>query len=379
MKRVGNLWGQLTSWQNLYEAAIDASVGKRRRPDVARYLGGLENNVTALRRQLQAGDWHPGSYRHFEITEPKPRLISAAPFRDRVVHHALVRILEPVFEKRFSHHSYACRKGLGTHKAVAQAFDACQRHEWVLQCDIRKFFASIDHEILLGQLARVIKCEPTLALAARIIGDPGALPDSGGSEGPEWFPGDILFTPADRRKGLPLGNQTSQFFANVYLDRIDQFAYRQLGAPQYVRYVDDFLVFGHDKGELWQARERLIEQAATLRLRLHPRKTRAHKTAGGITFLGWRMDCTHKRVCSENVVSTRRRLRHYTAAFHHGKMDFAEVRNRVCSWLGHASHGDTVRLRQRVLDSVKLVGAVRIRNSRRVLEQQFKERASIES
>ena len=213
MKRAGNLWSQVVCWDNLLDSALLAARGKKNRPDVARFLFQLEPNVCELQRELEAGAYRPGGYRSFWIHDPKARLISAAPFRDRVVHHALTRVLETVFEPRFMPNSFASRKGFGQHKALSKARVAVGRYRFVLKCDIRKYFPSIDHLILKDLLARVIKCKRTLNLAARIVDGSNAQEDV-----LAWFPGDDLFTPLERRRGLPIGNQTSQFFANVYLN-----------------------------------------------------------------------------------------------------------------------------------------------------------------
>src|SRR4051812_35682177 len=169
MKRAGNLWRQLTSWENLLGSALAAARGKRQRPDVARFLFDLEPNVCALQRELQSGQWAPGDYRTFWIRDPKARMISAAPFRDRVVHHALTRVLDTVFEPRFTSSSFASRTGFGQHKALDKARAGCGRYRYVLKCDIRKYFPSMDHQILKQLLERAIKCKPTLHLIAAII------------------------------------------------------------------------------------------------------------------------------------------------------------------------------------------------------------------
>ena len=206
MKRVGNLWPALTSFANLLAAAESAAAGKRKRPDVATFLLNLEPELLRLQRELLNGSYQPGPYRTFQILDPKPRRISAAPFRDRVVHHALTRVLEPIFERRFSNNSFACRTGRGTHRALEAARKGARKYSLVLKLDVRKYFASIDHQILNAQLSRAIKCRPTLDLAARIVA--GSNPQE---EVVQYFPGDDLFTPFERRRGLPLGNQTSQF------------------------------------------------------------------------------------------------------------------------------------------------------------------------
>ena len=156
MRRVGGVWPRIVCWQNLLDAALAAARGKRKRPDVARFMANLETNVCAIQRELESGNYQPGGYRTFWIRDPKPRQISAAPFRDRVVHHALTQVLEPVFEPRFTAYSFASRKGFGQHRALQLARNAVRKYRYVLKCDIRKYFPSIDHAILKDLLARVV-------------------------------------------------------------------------------------------------------------------------------------------------------------------------------------------------------------------------------
>ncbi|MBM3727546.1 MAG: RNA-dependent DNA polymerase [Acidobacteria bacterium] len=377
MKRVGNLWSEVTSWANLLASAHAAARGKRTRPDVARFLANLEPNLCQLKRELLDGSYQPGEYRTFEIRDPKPRMISAAPFRDRVVHHALTRVLEPVFERRFTANSFASRKGFGQHAALRRAKAACARYKYVLKCDIRKYFPSIDHQILKEQLARVVKCKPTLALAGRIIDASNPQEESS-----VYFPGDDLFTPLERRRGLPIGNQTSQFFANVYLNALDHFVLRELRPALYLRYVDDFVLFGDCRDFLNAMLRRIEEFLDGLRLRPHPRKSRVYRCADGLTFLGWRLFPGRTRLKRANVVRMRRRLHEIRAKFHEGALDFAQVRQRVQSWLGHARHGDTLALRRAIFTEFILNGAERGRRlaAGRFLEQhqQRQERPGLE-
>jgi len=344
MKRAGGLWPQVVSFQNLLGAAKAAARGKRNRPDVAFFLLNLEPELVRLQRELESGDYRPAGYRTFLVHEPKQRLISAAAFRDRVVHHALTRVLQPIFEKRFVANSFACRKAMGTHRALASAWRACCCYAHVLKCDVQKYFASIDHSILKELLARAVKCRRTLELAARIID--GSNPQE---ETNLYFPGDDLFTPFERRRGLPLGNQTSQFFANVYLNPLDHFVLRELRPAHYVRYVDDFLLFGDDKGQLRQMRARLDDFLSTLRLGVHARKSRVYRTQDGVTFLGWRVFPERLRLVRTNVVRWRRRMKAMCRAYRAGKMQLTEVTVRVRAWIAHAKHGNTWRLRTRLL------------------------------
>jgi retron-type reverse transcriptase len=344
MKRAGNLWGELVSFPNLLRAAGRAAAGKRTRPDVAAFLMDLEPQIVALRKELENGTYAPGPYRCFAMADPKPRLISAAPFRDRVVHHALTQVLEPVFEKRFSSDSFACRKGMGTHRALERAQAGARRYRYVLKCDVRKYFPSIDHEVLKELLARAVKCRPTLRLAGCIIDASNPQEDAAA-----YYPGDDLFTPWERRRGLPLGNQTSQFFANVYLDPLDQAVNRQLRPPVYARYVDDFVLFGDSKEVLAGARRCIEDELCRLRLSMHPGKSRVYRTAEGFTFLGWRIFPEHTRLVRGNVIRFRRRLRGLAAEFACGAIGWEEVQLRVRAWIAHAAHGDTWGLRHEVL------------------------------
>lgn len=281
--------------------------------------------------------------RTFTIQEPKPRRISAAPFRDRVAHHALTRAIEPVFERRFSPRSFACRKGLGLHKALDLASRAARECRFVLKCDVRKFFASMDHAIVKDLLARAIKCAPTLSLAATIID--GSNPQE---EVWEYFPGDDLFSPGERRRGLPLGNQTSQFFANVYLNPLDQFIERTLQPAFYARYVDDFVLFGHGKKNLNEMRLAIGDFLCGLRLKIHRSKSRVYTTAEGFTFLGWRIFPDRRRLVRTNVVAFRRRLRGMQEDFQTGQAGWKEITRRVQAWVAHAAHGNTWRLREQI-------------------------------
>jgi retron-type reverse transcriptase len=236
MKRYGNLWPQITDFTNLIEAARKAQRGKRFQENVLAFNYNIETNLLELQEELIAKAYRPGPYKTFQIVEPKKRMISAAPYRDRVVHHALCNVIAPIFERTFTPDSYANRKGYGTHRALRKFVKYARTSRYVLQCDIRKYFPSIDHEILKTIIRRKIKCRETLWLIETII-------DASNEQEPvhHFFPGDDLFTPYERRRGLPIGNLTSQFFANVYLNGFDHFVREELKARRYIRYVDDFV------------------------------------------------------------------------------------------------------------------------------------------
>ena len=215
-RRVDDLFSGIASFAALEAAAQRAARGKWRKPGVAAFLARLEREVLRLERELLSGVWRPGRYVEIAVRDPKPRTVSAAPFRDRVVHHALCAAIEPLFERGFVFDSYANRRGKGTHRAVGRYERFRSRFAAVLRCDIFRYFPAIDHEILKADLRRRIRCQRTLRLVDAII-------DGSNPQEPvdRYYPGDDLFTPFERRRGLPIGNLTSQPFANVYLDRLD--------------------------------------------------------------------------------------------------------------------------------------------------------------
>ncbi len=234
----------------------------------------------------------------------KPRLISAAPYRDRVVHHALTGILEPICERSFLADSFACRKGKGTHAAMRRCQQFARRHRWAYKADVRKFFPSIDHAILKGLIRRKIKDPHVLWLTDLLIDHSNPQ-----EEVYFLFPGDDFFAPAEHRRGLPLGNQTSQFFANVYLDPLDHFVKERLRLPGYIRYVDDFVCFADDKRLLQNARRQIADFLATLRLKVHATKDAIFPVRQGIRFVGYRVWGSHVKLVPANVYRFRRRLR----------------------------------------------------------------------
>jgi RNA-directed DNA polymerase len=317
--------------------------GKRKWPTVAAFEVDLEQNLWALHEELRDKTYQPGPYRHFMIREPKSRRISAAPFRDRVVHHALMQVTWPIFEARMIYDSYACRIGKGTHKAIDRCQHFCRAHPYVLQCDVVQFFPSVDHEILRAQLARYIACPDTLWLINRILaGGADVLRDHYDMV---YFPGDDLLAAA-RPRGLPIGNLTSQNWANVYLDDLDQFVKHTLRCRAYLRYCDDFLLFADDKATLWRWRAEIVARLAALRLTLHEARAQVFPVKGGIPWLGFRVFPTHRRLKRRNVKAFGRRLRALQRAYRDRKITLEEIQPSVRAWIAHAQHGNTYRLRR---------------------------------
>ena len=344
MKRAGGLWPEVASFEGLLRAAYRALRGKRGRPDEAEFFRDLEANLLALRDELEGGAYRPGAYRTFEVREPKRRMISVAPFRDRVVHHALVAAVEPVFEPRFIHDSYACRAGKGQHRALARFVAWGRTTRYVLVGDVARFFPSVDHAILKGLLARAVKDERVLALCATVIdasnpqGGPGFL-----------FPGDDLFTPFARRRGLPIGNLTSQFFANVVLDALDHFVKERLRARRYVRYCDDFAIFGDEREALGDARAAIEQWLWGLRLRLNQRRSRVRRLREGVEFLGFVVRPDRLRVRRTTVARLRRRLGRLSQSVASGNIDLARAGASIRASVAHLRQGGCASLARTLL------------------------------
>lgn len=345
MKRYGNLWPQIIDFENLLMASRQAQKGKRFRANVLDFNYRLELELLQLQTELTNLTYRPGAYRTFRIQDPKPRMISAAPYRDRVVHHALCNVIVPLLDRTLIHYTYANRLGYGTHRALKKFTEWSRQYRYCLQCDIQKYFPSIDHEILKSLIRRKIKCPETLWLIDTII-------DASNQQIPviEHFPGDDLLTPVQRRRGLPIGNLTSQFFANLYLSSFDHFAKRQLKLKHYLRYVDDFAAFSNDRQELAEARQAMERYLEMLRLKMHPVKSQLFETWHGANFVGFRVLPDRIRVRNDNVRRARRRLKELQRQYELGEIDLEPLVQRLQSWEAHLKHGDTYRLRRKVFD-----------------------------
>ncbi len=342
-RRHDGLFDRIANFQALRAAAQRAVRGKRKKPGAASFFANLEGELLALERQLRDGKYRPGRYVAFEIVDPKKRIVSAAPFRDRVVHHALCAVAEPIFEAGFIDHSFANRIGKGSHRAIDAYEDYRDRHAHVLRCDIYRYFPAIDHAILKADLRRRIICPRTLALLDLIV-------DGSNAQEPVelYFDGDDLFAPFGRRRGLPIGNLTSQFFANLYLDGFDHFATEVLRAP-YVRYVDDFALFHNDPVVLEAWRSRIERYLVGRRLKLHPSKTMILPCAEPSQFLGLELHPDgRRRLPEDNVRRFRNRLRGLRDQWRTGTIGFEDVDARIRAWIAHAEHADTWRLRHAI-------------------------------
>lgn len=337
----------LCRWPNLVAAWRRAAAGKRSAPSVAAFEYRAEEHLHALREELLAGCYRPGAYAHFHVHDPKSRKISAAPFRDRVVHHALCAVIEPRFERHFIADSYANRVGKGTHRALDRLQAFARRYRYVLRADIVQHFAAIDHAILLDVLGRRIPEPDVMALVASIVasGD-GVLADQYRLV---LFEGDDLLA-ACRPRGLPIGNLTSQFWSNCYLHPFDLFVKRELGCRAYLRYVDDVALFSDDKRELWAWKRAVVERLARLRLTIHATRAQVSPVSCGIPWLGFVIYPTHRLVKARKVRTATRRLRSRLADYHAGRVSFAELEASLGGWIAHVAHADSWGLRHHMLE-----------------------------
>jgi retron-type reverse transcriptase len=347
MKRHGNLFSQIISFENLYLASRKARKGKKFKDYVIAFEQNIEEELFKLQSELASKTYMPGAYREFTIYERKERKISAAPYRDRVVHHALCNIVEPVFEKSFIFDSYACRKGKGTHKAVDRFTGFCRKNKYVFKTDIKKYFPSIDREILFEKIRRKIKCRDTLWLIKTIIDGSNRQ-----EEVNDYFSGDGLFTPHERKKGIPIGNLTSQFFANIYLDGLDHFIKERLKCRYYIRYVDDLTVFDSDKKRLWDIKAQIEEFLEKDRLKLHPDKTFVAPAHIGVDHLGYRIFTTHRLLRKDNSLRFAQKFKMLMRLFRQRQIPFEKLNSSVQSWLGHAKHADSWGLREKIFESL---------------------------
>ena len=338
----------ITSWDNLWLANRKAARGKRRRTSAAAFEQQIADRLLVLQRDLRMKSYRPGSYCHFYIHEPKRRKISAAPFRDRVVHHALCNLIEPIFESRFIAHSYANRIGKGTHRALDRLQRLARRYRYVLRADVVQHFPSLDHAILRAKLEPVIDDEEVLWLVDVIL---ASGVDALASEyAMVYFPGDDLLA-ACRPRGLPIGNLSSQFWSNVYLNDFDWFVQRELGCGEYLRYVDDFALFSDSKAKLYAWKKAIMARLADERLTIHQAQAQVLPTRCGIPWLGFVVYPTHRLLKRRNAVKFTRRLEANLDAYQAGQISFAELDASVQGWINHVRYADTWGLRDHIFET----------------------------
>lgn len=325
----------IISFENLLTSWREFLSGKRGRRDVAEFSLNLMDNIRALHQDLLHEKYFHQGYTAFKICDPKPRDIHKASVRDRLLHHALYRALYPYFDQKFIYDSYSCRNNKGTHRAINRfreyGYKVSRNHmrtAWVLKCDIKKFFANIDHTILLDILQDEIE---DVAITRLLKGVIGSFQTSGMD-----------------KVGLPLGNLTSQLLVNIYMNELDQFVKRKLKIKHYIRYADDFVILHKDKSYLITLIPQISSFLETrLALSLNTKKLFIKTLASGVDFLGW-VHFPHHRVLR---TSTKKRM--------FAKLSKLPKDGTVTSYLGLLSHGNTYKLKQQVLKKVARISSTR--------------------
>jgi len=336
MKTYKILYNQICTFENIHLAYLKARKGKRYRPDVLLFNANLEDNLTDIHNDLVNLTFIPSHYRKITIHEPKTRDIRIVPFRDRVIHHSIHNIINPIFDRGFIYDSYACRQGKGLHKAVDRlnAFMKKANTEYTLWGDVTKYFDNIDHQILSRELNHKIGDIPTLEILRRIIGSHN-LSDSN-KDG----------------RGIPIGNLTSQLFANIFGNILDSFVKNKLRVKYYLRYMDNFVILGHNKQILTRLLAQINEFMGTIKLQLNP-KTRIFPSKLGIPFLGFMVFKDHKLVVSQNVKRGRKRVKNLIKLGKEGRISREYFIDSLRSWFAFLEKADTYRLRQKIVAEIK--------------------------
>ncbi|MEI6238567.1 MAG: reverse transcriptase/maturase family protein [bacterium] len=314
----------IISLKNIHEAWREFVAGKKYKKDVAEFQLNLSNNIYRLHNDLKGKTYVHGSYEAFSVNDPKPRSIHKATVRDRLLHHAVYRQLYPYFEGKFIFDSYSCRDIKGTHRALNRLRQFARKvsknnHRtcWVLKCDVRKFFASIDHSILMNILRRHISNSDIIWLIERVVNS---------------------FYSTAQGKGLPLGNLTSQLLVNVYLNELDQYVKHTLKHRFYIRFADDFIIFHNNRVVLTETLQKISEfLEKNLKLSLHPNKISIETISSGVDFLGWVHFFSHRVLRTSTKKRMFRKLKNSEGKF-----------ETVQSYLGMISHGNCEKLKERI-------------------------------
>lgn len=350
MKRYGNLYEKIYSFENLHQAYLSARKGKRFRDDVLEFTYNLEENLYIIQNELIWKTYQVGRYRKFFVYKPKKRLIMAAPFKDRVVQWAVYRVLNPLFDKSYTTHSYACRKDKGAHAAADQMqswlrlTDRKPQKWFYLKMDIAKYFYRVDHVIMQSIMGRKIKDKDVLWLLDKFLNEAGVafgLPlGVEVDDCPVWM---RLFD-----KGMPIGDLLSQFRANVYMNILDQYCKQDLQIKYYIRYMDDFIILHYDKKYL-QTIKQEIENFLDAELKLQTNsKTCIRPTHDGVGFVGFRIFATHRKLKKKTALRMRKRLEYLQGAYMYGEIDFETVNATAQSYLGLLKHCDSYSLRKKI-------------------------------
>jgi RNA-directed DNA polymerase len=326
MKRTGHLFCDVCSFAALTTAALRAARGKKTKHRVVLFLQDLEHEAIQLEKELLTKSYQPRPYRTFKIYEPKERMICAADFRDRVVHHAVCRVMEPIFERSLVYDTYACRRNKGPLLAVKRAQEYCRRRIYFMKLDVQKFFDSVDHSALKSQLRRKVKDAGLLWLLDVFIDHPV----------PWTQPG----------KGVPIGNLTSQHFANFYLSGLDHFVKERLRIEGYVRYMDDLVLWADEKDTLWDAAARIEAYLETkLFLKVKPGALCVAPVSQGLPFLGFRIFPGVIRIARPGWRRFRRKVQSRNNGLAKRAIDSEQWTRSMASLLGYMQQADTRNLR----------------------------------
>lgn len=325
MQRIGGLKEKFLYFENLYTAYKKAYLVTKNYSSY-RFAFHVEEELFVLQKELSEGTYIPRDYFYFTIQDPKERIISVAQFRDRVVHHALVNILEPIYEKRFIFDSYATRKEKGTHKAIERAQNFLSKNHWYLKMDIRKYFDSINHKALNTAIQRKIKDHYILDLCSKIIAKGG-----------------------NGIKGVPIGNLTSQFFANIYLDIFDHYIKDQRSIKYYVRYMDDFCIFSNDKNLLKALYKEIVAFLDDkLNLDIKDTATLINTSLHGMPFLGVRIFPKMVRLKKENFKRSFNKLKTREWEYDKGLIDYNRYTSSMQSLITHMNYYGNNLLQRRL-------------------------------
>ncbi|MBI4163260.1 MAG: hypothetical protein HY512_00225 [Candidatus Aenigmarchaeota archaeon] len=345
---VHNLYKEICSFRNLEFAFKKARKGKRNKKSVQDFEFDLERNLLQLKHELETVTYKPRSLKQFVIRDPKTRLISASDFRDRVVYHALCNIIQPIFEKTFIYDSHANQIRKGSSKAI-ERFDVFKRKVtengrlvnkpldnnmvigYVLKADIKHFFDTVDHQVLMMCIKRKIKDEKVIELIQKILDN----------------------HTTETGKGMPIGNLTSQFFANLYLNELDYFVKHELKAKFYIRYVDDFVLLDRSKEELERTKIQINKFLKTISLELHTEKSQIYPLRAGTKFLGFRIFYYHKLLTKRNIRKMEYRLTEFEKLSKEGKASRDDIQRSLVSWFGYAKQANTYKMRQPFLKIIK--------------------------
>jgi len=349
-----SLYEQIYQMDNLYLASKNAMKGKKSKSAVAKFWFYEDEKLAHIHELLKSRKYKFGRYTEFTINDNSVmRKISAAPFVDRVVHHAIMNVLEPLFEKSYIYDTYANRKGKGTLAALKRAKYYANKYKYVLQIDIKKYFPSIDHEILTAMLYPKVQCSETMLMLVGLIENSNMQDDAY-----FYFDDDTLLTPYERRKGIPLGNLTSQFFGNWYLNEFDHYIKEELRVKGYIRYVDDMTFFSNSKDFLEDLILVVDSYLDRFRLRIHPYKTVLQKSTDGIVFLGHKVYGTHFRLTSKALNRGRKNLKKVKYAYKYNKIDLQQAKNKIFGSIGFFKMGKNSSMIDELLAHTSLCRSV---------------------